>query len=137
MISTTWACVAVAGLVGFAGDELVAVYRIRVGNRIGSAALVADGLHARTDGLTLLAVRIGAAGVSAGWRLADPIARLAISGAVFVVLFQAAREVFGRMMDRVDETVIADAETTVTQDDGDQQSPRRAVPGAIEFATHA
>lgn len=62
--------VAVAGLIGFIGNELVAVYRIRVGRRIGSAALVADGLHARTDGFTSLAVLIGAGGVALGfpWR---------------------------------------------------------------------
>jgi len=50
--------VAAAGLVGFVGNEWVAIYRIRVGRRIGSAALVADGLHARTDGFTSLAVVI-------------------------------------------------------------------------------
>ena len=49
--------VATAAVIGFAGNELVARYRIRVGREIGSAALVADGLHARTDGLT-----VGAAG---------------------------------------------------------------------------
>src|SRR6185437_12503963 len=53
------AAVAVAALVGFAGNELVARYRIRTGRRIGSAALVADGLHARTDGFTSLAVLVG------------------------------------------------------------------------------
>jgi cation diffusion facilitator family transporter len=110
--------VALAGLVGFAGNELVALYRIRVGNRIGSAALVADGLHARTDGLTSLAVLVGAAGVAAGWQLADPMAGLIISAAIFAVLCQAAGEVFGRMMDRVDEAVVARAETTVAQTDG-------------------
>ncbi|MEP7025381.1 MAG: cation diffusion facilitator family transporter, partial [Actinomycetota bacterium] len=62
------AAVAVAALVGFAGNEAVARYRIRVGNRIGSAALVADGLHARTDGFTSLAVLLGVAGTAAGWR---------------------------------------------------------------------
>src|SRR5207249_2825258 len=62
-----------AGLIGFAGNELVAVYRIRVGRKIGSAALVADGLHARTDGFTSLAVVIAALGVLAGFPLADPI----------------------------------------------------------------
>ena len=54
-------------MVGFAGNEIVARYRIRVGRRIGSAALVADGLHARTDGFTSLAVLLGAAGVAVGW----------------------------------------------------------------------
>ena len=110
--------VAVAGLVGFVGNEVVALYRIRVGNRIGSAALVADGLHARTDGLTSLAVLVGAAGVAAGWRLADPIVGLVISAAIFAVLYQAAKEVFGRMMDRVDEAVVVTAETTVGRVDG-------------------
>src|ERR1035437_7215461 len=60
-ISHVWVVVA-AGLIGFAGNELVAVYRIRVGNAIGSAALVADGVHARTDGFTSLAVVLGAIG---------------------------------------------------------------------------
>src|SRR6476659_452971 len=59
--------VAAAALVGFAGNELVARYRIRVGRRIGSAALVADGLHARTDGFTSLAVLIGVGGLALGW----------------------------------------------------------------------
>ena len=65
--------VAAAGLVGFIGNELVALYRIRVGRRIGSAALIADGLHARTDGFTSLAVLVGAGGVAVGFPLADPI----------------------------------------------------------------
>ena len=80
------AWVAAAGAVGFAGNEAVAVYRIRVGRRIGSAALVADGLHARTDGLTSQAVVIGAAGVAAGWTLADPIVGLVITVAILAVL---------------------------------------------------
>ena len=62
-----------AALIGFVGNELVARYRIRVGRKIGSAALVADGLHARTDGFTSLAVLLGAGGVALGWRWADPV----------------------------------------------------------------
>lgn len=106
--------VAVAGVIGFAGNELVAVYRIRVGRKIGSAALVADGLHARTDGLTSLAVVIGAGGVALGWQAADPVVGLLISVAVLGVLRQAAGEVFGRIMDRVDEGTVAIAERAVT-----------------------
>ncbi|MBI1843552.1 MAG: cation transporter [Actinobacteria bacterium] len=71
--------VLVAGTVGFVGNELVAIHRIRVGRRIRSAALVADGLHARTDGMTSLAVVLGALGVVAGWFLTDPIVGLATS----------------------------------------------------------
>ncbi|MER6979992.1 cation diffusion facilitator family transporter, partial [Streptomyces carpinensis] len=77
--------VAVAALVGFAGNEWVARYRIRVGREIGSAALVADGLHARTDGFTSLAVLLGAGGAALGWRSADPIVGLAITAAIALV----------------------------------------------------
>ena len=83
-----------AGLVGFAGNELVALYRIREGNAIGSAALVADGYHARTDGFTSLAVAFGAIGVWLGFERADPIVGLMISVAIFVVLKSAAKQVY-------------------------------------------
>ena len=92
----------VAGLVGFAGNELVASYRIRVGRKIGSAALIADGLHARTDGFTSLAVVVGAAGVLVGFPLADPIVGLLITVAILLVLRGAARDIFRRLMDAVD-----------------------------------
>lgn len=95
-----------AGLVGFAGNELVAVYRIRVGNKIGSAALVADGLHARTDGLTSLAVVVGAIGVALGWQLADPIIGLLITVAILGVLRGAARDIYRRLMDSVDPGLV-------------------------------
>src|SRR5215831_5232222 len=79
-----------AGLVGFAGNEFVALYRVRVGRRIGSAALVADGRHARADGVTSLAVVVGAVGVAAGWPQADPVAGLLITIAVLFILKNAA-----------------------------------------------
>ena len=75
-----------AGLIGFAGNEVVALYRIRVGRRIGSAALEADGYHARTDGFTSLAVSLGVIGAWLGFERADPIVGLAISIAIFAVL---------------------------------------------------
>jgi divalent metal cation (Fe/Co/Zn/Cd) transporter len=64
---------AAAGVIGFLGNEAVAVFRIRTGRQINSAALIADGYHARTDGLTSLAVVVGAFGVWMGYTLADPI----------------------------------------------------------------
>jgi cation diffusion facilitator family transporter len=100
------AWVIVAGIVGFAGNELVAVYRIRTGRRIGSAALVADGLHARTDGFTSLAVVVGAIGVAAGWQLADPIVGLVITLAILVVVKNAAWDIYRRLMDAVDSTLV-------------------------------
>lgn len=102
-----------AGLIGFAGNELVAVYRIRVGRRIGSAALVADGLHARTDGFTSLAVVIGAVGVWAGFPLADPIIGLLITVAILMVLKGAARDIYRRLMDAIDPELVELAEHSV------------------------
>lgn len=78
--------VAAAALIGFLGNEWVARHRIRVGREIGSAALVADGLHARTDGFTSLAVLVGAGGAALGWQLADPLVGLAITAAILLVL---------------------------------------------------
>ncbi|MBJ7384472.1 MAG: cation transporter, partial [Mycolicibacterium sp.] len=102
--------VALAGLVGFIGNELVALYRIRVGRRIGSAALVADGLHARTDGFTSLAVLLGAGGVALGFPLADPIIGLVITVAILAVLRTAVRDIFRRLMDAVDPAFVDSAE---------------------------
>ncbi|MBC6451222.1 cation diffusion facilitator family transporter [Actinokineospora xionganensis] len=110
--------VAAAGVVGFAGNEIVARYRIRVGREIGSAALVADGLHARTDGFTSLAVVLGALGVGLGFPLADPIIGLAITAAILFVLRDAAKEVFARLMDAVDPAAVELAERTAADTPG-------------------
>lgn len=105
--------VALAGFLGFIGNEWVALYRIRIGRRIGSAALVADGLHARTDGFTSLAVLFGAGGVALGFPLADPIVGLIITVAILAILRTAARDVFRRLMDGVDPRLVDTAETTL------------------------
>ncbi|MFI7241392.1 cation diffusion facilitator family transporter [Streptomyces qinglanensis] len=111
-VSHLWA-VAAAALVGCAGNEWVARYRIRTGRRIGSAALVADGLHARADGLTSLAVLLGAGGAAAGWQSADPVVGLLITVGILVVLRDAAREVYRRLMDSVDPAHVAAAEAAL------------------------
>jgi cation diffusion facilitator family transporter len=95
-----------AAIAGFLGNELVAQYRIRIGRRIGSAALVADGQHARTDGLTSLGVLAGAVGVAIGLERADPIAGLAIMVAILFVLWDACRSVFRRILDGTDESTV-------------------------------
>jgi cation diffusion facilitator family transporter len=110
--------VAAAALTGFVGNEVVARYRIRVGRKIGSAALVADGLHARTDGFTSLAVLLGAGGVALGWHWADPVVGLLITVAILAVLRQAAREVFHRLMDAVDPALIDQTEATLLRTAG-------------------
>jgi cation diffusion facilitator family transporter len=119
-ISQAWVVV-VAGLVGFAGNELVAVYRVRVGRRIGSAALVADGLYARTDGFTSLAVVIGALGVLAGLPKADPIVGLLITVFILVALKNAARDIYRRLMDAVDPNLTVAAEATLMETTGVQE----------------
>lgn len=110
--------VAAAGVVGFIGNELVALYRIRVGRQIGSAALIADGLHARTDGFTSLAVVLGAGGVALGYPLADPIIGLVITVAILAVLRTAVRDVFRRLMDGVDPELVDAAETALAAQPG-------------------
>ena len=117
---TNLVAVAVAALIGFTGNELVARYRIRVGRKIGSAALVADGLHARADGFTSLAVLLGVAGTAAGWTWADPAVGLVITVAILAVLRQAAREIYRRLMDAVDPALVDQVEQTL-----------RATPGVL------
>ena len=109
---------ALAGLIGFIGNELVARYRITVGRRIGSAALVADGLHARTDGFTSLAVLVSAGGVALGWQWADPVVGLFITLAIVLVLKDAAREVYRRLMDAVDPSTVDKAEEVLAGTSG-------------------
>lgn len=112
--------VALAGLVGFIGNEWVALYRIRVGHRIGSAALIADGLHARTDGFTSLAVLCSAGGVALGFPLADPIVGPLITAAILAVLRTAARDVFRRLLDGVDPAMVDAAEQALAARPGVQ-----------------
>jgi cation diffusion facilitator family transporter len=110
--------VIVAGLIGFAGNEAVAIYRIRVGRRIGSAALVADGVHARTDGFTSLAVVIGGIGVLLGFPLADPIIGLVISATIFVLLIGTVRSIGRRLMDGIEPDLLGRVEHALEHVDG-------------------
>ena len=107
-----------AGFIGFAGNELVALYRIRVGRKIGSAALIADGLHARTDGFTSLAVVIGALGVLAGFPLADPLVGLGITVAILFVLKNAATQIYRRLMDAIEPELIDAVEASLRSTPG-------------------
>src|ERR671916_943867 len=111
-VGLLWA-VAVAGAVGFVGNEAVAIFRIRVGRQIGGAALVADGYHARTDGWTSLAVVVGAGGVWLGYPLADPIVGLIIAAAILVIVWQSGKTVFTRLLDGVDPKVLEEIQDAV------------------------
>src|SRR5215217_7388406 len=117
-----WA-VAAASIIGFIGNEAVAIFRIRVGREIDSAALIADGYHARTDGWTSLAVLFGAIGVWLGYPAADPIVGLLITAAILVIVWQSGKAVFMRLLDGVDPEVLDEIRHTAGH-----------VPGVAEVA---
>jgi cation diffusion facilitator family transporter len=112
-VTHLWA-VAAAAVVGFTGNELVARYRIHVGRRIGSAALIADGLHARTDGFTSLAVLAGAGGLALGWNWADPLVGLLITVAIIGALRSPVIQVGARLMDAVDPDLVEHATAAIS-----------------------
>jgi cation diffusion facilitator family transporter len=99
-----WA-VTIASLIGFAGNEGVAILRIRVGRQINSAALVADGHHARVDGFTSLGVLFSAFGVWLGYTLADPLIGLLITALILRIVWQSGKAIFTRLLDGVDPEV--------------------------------
>lgn len=107
-----WAVI-IASVVGFLGNEAVAQFRINVGKEIGSAALIADGYHARVDGLTSLAVLFGAVGVWLGYPLADPIVGLLITVAILQIVWKSGKSVFARLLDGIDPEVIDEIKLAV------------------------
>ena len=112
-----WA-VSIAAVMGFVGNEAVALWRINVGKEIGSAALIADGYHARADGLTSLAVLLGAIGVWLGYPLADPIVGLLITVALFRIVIESGKAVFVRLLDGVDPDVVQEIKHAVNHTAG-------------------
>ncbi len=106
-----WAVI-LASIIGFIGNEAVALFRIKVGREMGSAALVADGYHARTDGFTSLAVLVGAIGVWLGFPLADPLIGLVITVAILKIVWESAQAIFSRLLDGVDPEIIEEIEHT-------------------------
>ena len=99
-----WA-VAAAAIVGFLGNEGVALFRIKVGKEMGSAALIADGYHARTDGIASLSVLVSVIGVYLGYPLADPIIGILMTLLILRIVWESAAAVFTRILDGVDPDV--------------------------------
>ena len=110
--------VAAAAVVGFLGNEIVARFRIRVGKRIGSAALIADGEHARVDGFTSLAVLVGAGGVALGYPILDPIVGLGITVAILFIVKDSAQAIWRRMMDSIEPEIVEDIERAASETAG-------------------
>jgi cation diffusion facilitator family transporter len=109
---------AVAAVVGFLGNEAVAILQIRVGKRIGSAALAADGMHARTDGLTSLAVLIAAGGSWLGFPMVDPIVGLLIGITILFITRDAVKTMWFRLMDAIEPDILDKTETVVQYQPG-------------------
>jgi len=98
--------VVAASIIGFLGNEGVAVFRMKIGKEIGSAALVADGYHARVDGCARLSVLFSVIGVWLGYPLADPIIGLLMTALILRIVWEAAQSVFTRLLDGVNPEVI-------------------------------
>jgi cation diffusion facilitator family transporter len=116
-VAYLWA-VAAAAIIGFVGNEAVALFRIKVGREIGSAALVADGHHARVDGLTSLAVLLGAGGVWLGYSWSDPLIGLLITGAILKIVWDSGKAVLIRLLDGVDAEVMDEIRHTIGHIEG-------------------
>ena len=110
--------IALAALVGFVGNELVALMQIRVGRRIGSDAMIADGQHALIDGLTSLAVLIAVIGTLIGLPILDPIIGVVIAFAIVGITWNAIKAVWYRMMDAVDPHLVEHVEDHARAVDG-------------------
>ena len=104
-VSYLWA-VAAAAIIGFLGNEGVAIFRIKVGKEMSSAALVADGYHARVDGIASLSVLFSVIGVWLGYPLADPIIGLLMTFLILRIVWESAQSVFTRLLDGVNPEVI-------------------------------
>jgi cation diffusion facilitator family transporter len=109
-----------AAVIGFVGNEAVGLFEMRIGREIGSAALIADGKHARVDGLTSLAVIGGAAGSLLGFPLADPIIGLLITIAIVFITKDTAVLMWHRLMDAVDPELVDDIERVAATVPGSQ-----------------
>ena len=110
--------VSVASIIGFVGNELVAMYRIRVGKEIGSAALIADRYHARVDGFTSLAVILGVIGVKFGFPSIDPLVGIGITIAILFIMKKAAVSVWIRLIDGIEPDILAQIEHAPTHISG-------------------
>jgi cation diffusion facilitator family transporter len=109
--------VAAAAIIGFIGNEAVAILQIRTGRKIGSAALVTDGLHARTDGLTSLSVLLAAGGTWIGLPILDPIIGILIGIAILFITRDAIVAIWYRLMDAIEPEYMDQAEAVVARQD--------------------
>jgi cation diffusion facilitator family transporter len=84
---------ALAGAIGVVGNYIAALVRTRAGRRLNSAALIADGAHARADALVSGAVIVTAGAVALGATIADPLIGLAITIAILRITWHSWKTV--------------------------------------------
>lgn len=111
-----------AAVVGIAGNQLVARYKLLVGKRIRSATMVADAKHSWLDALSSAGAMLGLIGVALGWAWADAVAGIVVTGFICHVGWEVTSDIAHRLLDGVDPEIITTAESVAA-----------AVPGV----THA
>jgi cation diffusion facilitator family transporter len=104
--------------VGFLGNEAVAIFRLKIGREINSAALTADGYHARLDGLTSLSVILGVIGIWLGFPQADSLVGLFMTVLIVLAGINLGKTIFMRLLDGVDTEVIAQIKEILRSNDG-------------------
>jgi cation diffusion facilitator family transporter len=97
-------------VIGIAGNQVVARYKLIVGKRIGSATLVADARHSWLDALSSAGALAGLIAVAAGQPWGDPVAGLAVTAFICHVGYEVTTDVTRRLADGIDPEVIRAAE---------------------------
>lgn len=115
-----------AAVVGIAGNQLVARYKLTVGRRIRSATMVADAKHSWLDALSSAGAMLGLIGVALGWAWADAVAGIVVTGFICHVGWEVTSDIAHRLLDGVDPEIITTAEATAIEVPGVQHAHARA-----------
>jgi cation diffusion facilitator family transporter len=84
-----------AGAIGVIGNAIAARVRLGGGRRLNSAALIADGNHARSDAIVSAGVILSAIAVALGAPIADPIIGLCITALILRITAESWNTVRG------------------------------------------
>jgi len=107
--------VAAAAIVGFAGNVLAAMIQIRTGKKMKSDALIANGTHSQTDGLTSLAILVAVMGAWFGYPIIDAIIGIVMGIIILFIAKDSAKSMWYKLMDAVDPTIVKKAERIVNE----------------------
>ncbi|MGD1253976.1 cation diffusion facilitator family transporter [Mycobacterium seoulense] len=115
-----------AAIVGIAGNQLVARYKLVVGRRIRSATMVADAKHSWLDALSSAGAMLGLIGVALGWGWADAVAGIVVTGFICHVGWEVTADIAHRLLDGVDPEIITTAEAVAATVPGVTHAHARA-----------